>query len=259
MASVSNENQRKTALIFGGNGKVSRALTPLLTGATPPWKVYSIIRNPDQSPALEQLGAETLVQSVEDAGVEELAATIRKAHPDVAIWLAGAGGGDPSRTESVDHLGAIKAMDACAKEGIKRFIVVSALDIRDRNLEPPSWYDENDLKRSERIWTVIGPYMRAKFAADKELVTGNDKRKLDYTIVRPGQLTDEDAKGTISAGHVHLGNPVSRADVAQAIIETIKNDGTIGMAFDVLGGDKGIKEAIEQVVAQKADCFKGFY
>src|ERR1700761_9864141 len=99
--------------------------------------------------------------------------------------------------------------------------------------------------------------MRAKFAADKELVTGNDKRGLDFTIVRPGQLTDESPKGTISAGQVHLGSPVSRTDVAQVIIECIKNDATIGMAFDVLGGDTEIKEAIGQVVAEKADCFKG--
>jgi nucleoside-diphosphate-sugar epimerase len=249
----------KTALIVGGNGKVSRALTPLLSHAQPPWKVYSIIRNPDQSSSLEQLGAEPIVQSIEEASVDELATTFHKTHPDVVIWSAGAGGGDPSRTESVDHKGAIKVMDACAKGGIKRFIIVSALDLRDHNLDPPSWYNENDLQRSERVWKVIGPYMRAKFAADKELVTGNDKRGLDYTIVRPGQLTDNDAVGTVSAGRVHLGSAVSRTDVAQVIVECIKNDGTSGLAFDVVGGDQIVKQAIEQVVAEQADSFKGFY
>ncbi|KIW03621.1 uncharacterized protein PV09_05373 [Verruconis gallopava] len=250
----------KTALIIGGNGKVSRALTPLLTGATPAWKVYSLIRNPDQKSAVEALGAEPIVKSVEDASVDELAATFHKCLPvDVVIWSAGAGGGDRSRTESVDHLGAIKVMDACAKEHIKRFIIVSALDLRDRNLDPPSWYNDDDHQQSEKVWSAIGPYMRAKFAADKELVTGNDKRGLDYTIVRPGHLTDDGAKGTISAGHVHLGTPIARADVAQTILECIKNDGTIGMAFDVVGGEMAIKLAVEQVVAKGEDCFKGFY
>jgi nucleoside-diphosphate-sugar epimerase len=156
-----------TALIIGGSGKVSRQLTPLLAGATPPWTVYSLIRNPEQSASLEALGAKPIVQSIEDASVDELAATFHKLLPlDVVIWSAGAGGGDPSRTKSVDHLGAIKVMDAVAKEKIKRFVIVSALDLRDRNLDPPAWYNENDLQRSERVWSVIGPYMRAKVCWD---------------------------------------------------------------------------------------------
>jgi nucleoside-diphosphate-sugar epimerase len=209
---------------------------------------------------LEKLGAKPVVQSIEESSVDDLAATIHKLLPlDVVIWSAGAGGGDPSRTKSVDEEGAIKVMDACAKEGIKRFIIVSALDLRDRDLDPPSWYNESDVQRSQRVWSVIGPYMKAKFAADKDLVTNNDRRRLDYTIVRPGQLTDEDPKGTIDAGQVHLGAPITRADVAATIVECIRNDGTIGMAFDVVGGDMPVRQAVEQVVALKADAFKGNY
>ena len=187
----------KTALIFGGSGKVSRALTPLLTAATPPWTVYSVIRNSSQSASLQSLGAQPIVQSIEDSSVSDLASTIRKHAPDVVIWSAGAGGGDPSRTDTIDRKGAIKSFDACAEAGVKRYIIVSALDTRDREKSTPPWYDDDDKARSDRLWTAIGAYMHAKFDADKDLVTGNARRKLDYTIVRPGHLTEDPGKGMV--------------------------------------------------------------
>jgi nucleoside-diphosphate-sugar epimerase len=143
---------------------------------------------------------------------------------------------------------------------VKRYIIVSALDVRDREGKGvPGWYDDNDKQRSDRVWGAIGAYMKAKLDADTELVTGNEKRKLDYTIVRPGQLTEEKGVGTVKAGKVHLGTPISREDVASVVIETIKNDGTIGMAFDVVGGDIDIEKAVEGVVSGKEDTFVGYH
>jgi hypothetical protein len=72
-------------------------------------------------------------------------------------------------------------------------------------------------------------------------------------------LTDEPAKGTIDAGQVHLGAPISRADVAQVIVEVIKNDATIGLTFDVVGGNTQVKQAVEQTATEKADSFKGLF
>jgi nucleoside-diphosphate-sugar epimerase len=222
--------------------------------------VHSIIRSANQVSSLQALGATPIVQSIEDASVSDLASTIKSVNPDVVIWSAGAGGGDPSRTDSVDRKGAIKSMDATAEAGVERYIIVSALDVRNREGRAvPEWYDENDKQRSDRVWGAIGVYMKAKLDADTELVTGNEKRKLKYTIVRPGQLTEEPGVGTVNAGKVHLGSPISRVDVAQTIIEVIKNEGTIGMAFDIVGGDVPIKNAVEEVVAKKQDTFQGYY
>jgi nucleoside-diphosphate-sugar epimerase len=250
----------QTALIFGGSGKVSRQLTKLLASQTPPWKVYSIIRSAAQTESLTALGATPIVQSIEDSSVSSLAATIKKCAPNVVIWSAGAGGGDPSRTDKVDREGAIKSMDACAEAGVKRYIIVSALDMRDRDNKPvPDWYDKGDLERSDKIWGGIGAYMRAKLAADKELRTGNGKRGLDYTIVRPGGLTEEPGAGTVAAGKVHLSKQISREDVARVVFECIQNDGTIGMAFDAVGGNMPIADAVKKVVDNKEDCFEGYY
>jgi nucleoside-diphosphate-sugar epimerase len=176
------------------------------------------------------------------------------------IWSAGAGGGDPSRTDSVDRKGAIKSMDACASAGASRYIIVSALDVRNRDGKSvPTWYNDGDKERSDRVWGVIGAYMKAKLDADTELVSGNEKRGLRYTIVRPGQLTEEAGVGTVSAGKVHLGTPISREDVAKTVMECIENDGTIGMAFDVVGGNVDIKKAVDGVVSGKQDTFEGYH
>jgi nucleoside-diphosphate-sugar epimerase len=248
----------QTALIFGGSGKVSRQLTKLLTSQSPPWTVYSLIRSSAQTSSLEALGAKPIVQSIEDSSVSELASTIKKYNPNVIIWSAGAGGGDPSRTEKVDRDGAIKSMDAAAEAGVKRYIIVSAIDIRNRDKSVPDWYNEEDVKRSDGMWNSIGAYAKAKLGADTELRNGNSKRGLEYTIVRPGTLLDEPAAGKVDAGKVHLQKGISRADVAGVILETIKNKGTIGLAFDVVGGDTPVEEAVKKVADGKVDTFEGY-
>ena len=188
-------------LIFGGSGKVARHLTRILTSQTnPTHTVHSVIRKTEQVPDLESLGAKPVVQSIEESSVADLSKTISSLKPDYVVWSAGAGGGNPERTRAVDNEGAIKCMDAVAAAGIKRYIVVSAVDVRDRENKPvPSWYGPGDKERSDKVWGAIGPYMKAKFAADKELRTGNAKRELDYTIVRPGGLS-MDVSSLMSGG-----------------------------------------------------------
>ena len=182
-----------STLILGGSGQVARHLTRILTSQTSPaHTVHSVIRNPSQSPDIESLGGKPIVQSIEDCSAGDLAATMSSLRPDAVVWAAGAGGGNPERTQSVDRYGAIKCMDAAGQAGVKRYVVVSAIDVRDREAKPtPDWYDETSKDRSDKVWGFIEPYMRAKLAADRELRAGNGGRNLDYTIVRPGGLSNE--------------------------------------------------------------------
>lgn len=200
------------------------------------------------------------MQSIEEASVDDLAQTIKKCNPDVVVWSAGAGGGSPERTQTVDKEGAIKSFDATAQAGVKRYIIVSAIDVRDRENKPvPDWYNEDDRNRSDRVWGAIGVYMRAKFAADRDLVTNNARRGLDYTIIRPGGLSQDPGKGTIAAGKVHLGAMISREDVAAAIVAAMSEPKTIGLAIDMVGGDVPIEEAVRKVAEQKLNSFEGYY
>jgi nucleoside-diphosphate-sugar epimerase len=249
-----------TTLIFGGSGKVALHLTRILSNARPAHKVLNITRSATHSEGITAAGGHPVVASIEDASATELAALLREHKPDVVVWSAGAGGkGAPERTDRVDRQGAIDAMDASAEAGVKRFIMVSAIDVRDRSKPAPSWYSDEAKRRSDGGWSAIGRYMAAKLAADKELVTGNSRRKLDYTIVRPSGLTLDPATGKVDAGKVDITHSISREDVAYVLAEVINNDGTIGLAFDVVGGSTPIADAIKEVAEKKIDTFEGNY
>jgi len=109
------------------------------------------------------------------------------------------------------------------------------------------------------VWSAIGPYMQAKLAADRSLVTENERRKLEFTIVRPGGLSNDPGKGTVDAGRVHLDTMISREDVASVVVECLKTDGTKGLAFDCVGGDTPIADAVAGIAKGKVDCFGGRY
>jgi nucleoside-diphosphate-sugar epimerase len=247
-----------TTLILGGSGKVARHLTRQLVAQS--YTVHSVIRNSAHSSDLQSLGAKPIVQSIEESSVSDLASTIKSCGPDVVVWSAGAGGGNPERTKTVDQEGAIKSFDACKEAGVSRYIIVSAVDVRDRSKNKyPEWYDDESKTRSDKVWGAIGAYMEAKLQADKNLRTQNDRRGLDYTIVRPGGLSTDSGVGKVSAGKVSLEKTISREDVASVIIECIKNKGTVGMAFDVVGGNTPIQQAVQDVVDAKVDTFEGQY
>ena len=151
-------------------------------------------------------------------------------------------------------------MDAAADAGVKRYIMVSAVDVRDREGKPePEWYNDADRERSNKSWGAIGAYYKAKYTADRNLVTQNDQRGLQYTIVRPGGLSEEPSTGNIDAGKIHISPTIPREDVARAVVEVWKNDGTIGLAIDMVGGEKPIKDAIAEVAKGKIDTFVGRY
>lgn len=249
---------QKTILIFGGNGKTARALTPLLVAQS--HKVHSIIRNPNQSSGLEDLGAKVIIQDLEQTSVEDLTSTIRSVQPDVLVWCAQGTYGVPGGAEAIDHQAAVRSFDAAAAAGVKRYVSVSALDVRDRAGKPtPPWYSEQDMQGSERLWKVLEPYMEAKLKADRELVSGNERRGLSWTIVRPGRLVDDPGSGRCEAGRVHFGKAISREDVARVVVACIRDEGTAELAFDVVGGDTEVNEAVRNVAEKREDCFEGFY
>lgn len=241
-------------LIYGGAGKVAQHLTRLLS-ALPSHTVHNIIRSPAQAPLITSLGGHPIVSSIETSTVQDMAATMLSTNATAIIWSAGAGGGNPDRTRAVDRDGAIKCMHAAAQAGVKRFIMVSAVDVRDRAAPEPEWYDDADRERSAGMWGAIGPYMAAKLEADRELV--KEDGGLEWTIVRPGGLSEEPGMGRVEAGKVHIGRRISREDVAGVVVECLRESGTVGLAFDVVGGETGIGEAVRGVVEGRVDTFEG--
>ena len=165
---------------------------------------------------------------------------------DGIICSAGAGGkGGKERIWAVDSESAVRAYDAAEQAGVRRFVPVSAIDVRNRDKAPPEWYTKEDLDRSDWIWKTIPEYMKAKLAAEEDLYKRAEK--LDWTVIRPSGLTNDPGTGKVALGKAPL-TTIPREDVARVVVACTLEKGTIGKALDLSAGDTPIEEAIKGVL-----------
>jgi nucleoside-diphosphate-sugar epimerase len=167
----------KRVVILGGHGKVALLAAPRLVSAG--YRVDSVIRSPAQATDVEAAGGNPVVLDIENASVDQLAELFAGAA--AIVFSAGAGGGSPARTEAVDHVAAVRAMDAAAQAGVERFVIVSYATVG------------IDLDRVDPADSFY-PYVVAKHAADAHLRDTD----LDYTILGPGLLTLSPATGSVT-------------------------------------------------------------
>jgi uncharacterized protein YbjT (DUF2867 family) len=206
-------------VIVGGHGKIAMRLEKILAerGDSP----RGIIRKTEQADELEKIGAEPIVLDIEN--VDDIDDGFAGA--EAVVFAAGAGpGSGPARKLTVDYGGAVKSVQAAIDKEIRRFVIVSAIGVN----HPDRWSDE------------MKPYYEAKADADKFVAESG----LDYTVVRPGGLTDDPGTGKVSVGDDLPGGSVSRDDVALVVAEALRADNTIGKAFDLVGGETPVAEAI---------------
>jgi uncharacterized protein YbjT (DUF2867 family) len=208
-------------VIAGGHGKIALQLERMLAdrGDRP----VGLIRNPDQVADLEQAGAEPVVLDLEQASVSDVAQVVHGA--DAVVFAAGAGpDSGNARKETVDKGAAILLAEAAEQAGVRTYVLVSSMGTE--SADPDS--DE-----------VFQVYLRAKKAAEDDL-RGRD---LDWTIVRPGRLTDDPETGKVRLGKLEPGE-ITRADVARVLVGVLDTPGTAGKTFDALGGDQPVEEAL---------------
>jgi uncharacterized protein YbjT (DUF2867 family) len=207
-------------VIVGGHGQIAMRLAKLLAGRGD--SPRGIIRKTEQADDLEAIGAEPIVLDIEN--VDDIADAF--AGSDAVVFAAGAGpGSGPARKLTVDYGGAVKAVDAAIAKQIRRFLIVSAIGAN----HPERWSQQTK------------PYYEAKADADKFVAESG----LDYTIVRPGGLTDDPGTGKVQmAEQLETGGTVTRDDVALVLAECLNAPNTVGKAFDLLNGDTPVAEAI---------------
>jgi uncharacterized protein YbjT (DUF2867 family) len=207
-------------LVAGGHGKIGLRLLKLLAERGD--RARGLIRNPDQAPDLEAVGAEAVVFDLEHG--DGLAEHVRGA--DAVVFAAGAGpGSGPERKRTMDLGGAVKLIDAAKEAGVRRYLMVSSIGAHD----PSSGSGP------------MAPYLEAKHEADEALIASG----LDYTIVRPGSLTDDPGTGRVTVT-TEFGNRgrVPRDDVAAALLAALELDNTIGTAFELFEGETPVEEAL---------------
>jgi uncharacterized protein YbjT (DUF2867 family) len=207
-------------IVIGGHGKVALQLARILTHRGD--DVSSVFRNPDHSDDVAATGAKPVTADVERLDTNELAGLL--GGHDAVVFSAGAGGGNPARTYAVDRDAAIRVIDAAARAGVKRFVMVSYFAAG-----PDHGVPQGD---------PFFPYAEAKAAADAHLRASD----LDWTVLGPGRLTLDAATGRIELGKGK--GKVSRADVALVVAAALGDDSTIGRTIDFNNGDIPIAEAL---------------
>ena len=214
-------------VIAGGHGKVALLLERLLAQRGD--QAVGLIRNPAQVAAVQQAGAEAAVCDLEAASAGDVAMLLSGAGAVVFAAGAGAGSGAP-RKDSVDRGASVLLADAAERAGVRRFVQVSSMGAG----QPPR-------PGTDEVWAA---YITAKTAAEDDLRS----RDLDWTILRPGRLTDAPATGLIrlAAAPVPRG-PVPRADVAAVIAALLDEPGTRHQTLELIGGDTPVAAAVRGI------------
>ncbi|KUN76160.1 SDR family oxidoreductase [Streptomyces griseoruber] len=212
-------------VIAGGHGRIALRLERLLAGRGD--EVAGIVRKAEQAGDLRAAGAEPVVLDLESASVEEVAERLRGA--DAAVFAAGAGpGSGVARKDTVDKGAAVLFADAAVRAGVRRFVVVSSM-----GADPEHPGQE-----------VFDVYLRAKGEADA-YVRGLDS--LDWTILRPGLLTDDPGTGLVRL-EAHTGRgPVPRDDVAAVLAELVDTPATSGLTLELISGSAPVSVAVKSV------------
>jgi uncharacterized protein YbjT (DUF2867 family) len=206
-------------VVLGGHGQIARQLLARLAARGD--HARGIVRNPDHADDLREIGAEPAIGDVERESIAPLVAGA-----DAVVMAAGAGpGSGPERKRTVDLGGALKLIDAAKVNGVPRYVMVSAIGAGD----------------PESATGPMSAYQQAKADADAALVASG----LDFTIVRPGRLTDDPGTGRVEAAE-HLGRrgSITRADTAAVLLAVLDAPSAIGRTFEVLEGETPIAEAI---------------
>jgi uncharacterized protein YbjT (DUF2867 family) len=209
--------------IVGGNGQVARHVIPQLVadGHDP----VALVRNPAYKHDLEQLGAHVRMLDIEQDEVDHFAAAF--ADCDAVVFTAGGGpDGNIDRKRTVDLGGSLKSIEAARQAGIDRFVQISAM-----NVDRPVPDD------AEPVWRA---YVEAKRDADAALRDSG----LDWTILRPGRLTDGDGTGRVALGEDVGRGEIPRADVAAVVVAVLDDPTSIGRQWNVIGGQMPVDEAV---------------
>lgn len=213
-------------LVAGAAGNTARRLIKKLVKNG--HLVRGLVRKKQQFSMVQEDGAEPVLVDLEN---DDPSGAVGDAVDgcDAIVFAAGAGpGSGGARKETMDYGGAVKLIEAAEHRGASRYLMLSAMGVT--NIDTAS--------------ETMRPYLSAKARADERLRASG----LNYTIVRPGHLTDEPGTGRIRAAtSLNDSGDIPREDVAEILAAALDTENTYGKTFEVLSGETPIHEALAAV------------
>jgi uncharacterized protein YbjT (DUF2867 family) len=213
-------------VIAGGHGQIALRLTKLLSGDG--HEVVGVVRNPDHEADIAAAGGQAAVLDLEQADASAVAKVLAGA--DVAIFAAGAGpGSGNARKDTVDRGAAALFADAAQQAGVRRHLQVGSMGA-----------DRADSLTDDSTFTI---YLKAKWAAEQDLRA----RDLDWTILRPGGLTDDPGTGKVQLADKTGNGRISRDDVALVLAGLCDTPASIGRTLELIAGETPVSEALNSL------------
>lgn len=195
--------------LFGATGGTGREVLEQALAAG--HAVKALARDPSKlvpRDGLTVIPGDVLDQAAADACVEGT---------DAVICVLGTKPGN----EPVEAPGTERILAAMGKHGVKRLVAVSSMGVGDS-------IEQINLAFRVIMNLTLKRIMQAKEAQER-LIMASDT---DWTIVRPGGLTDGPRTGNYRAGtdkSIKAGR-VARADVAEYVLRQLADDGCVRQA-----------------------------
>ncbi|WP_224484902.1 SDR family oxidoreductase [Robertkochia aurantiaca] len=204
-------------LVAGATGTTGNIIVHLLKESDN-YEPVAMVRKKEQTAQFQAKGIETVLADL----TEDVSHAVKGTGK--VIFAAGSKG---KNLEEVDKEGAKKLVDAAEKHGLKKFVMLSSIGADD-----PESHSE------------LSDYLKAKKSADEHLRNSS----ISYTIVRPGQLSNDEGTGKIRYGKSidHKGD-IPRADVAKTLVTALDESKADHKTFEILKGDTPIEEALKKV------------
>lgn len=208
-------------LIVGANGKTGTRISKLLK-ASDKFEPLAMIRDKEQESKFKDLGVATRLGNLE----KEHIGLVQDV--DRIIFAAGAGGeSSKEKTIIIDQESAKRLIDVAKLKGVKKFVMLSSI-----GAGHPEDSDE------------LQDYLKAKQAADEHLMDSG----LEYTIVRPGTLNDNEGQGKIEwKKQFDKPGEISRDDVAQVLVDVLPTQIASGKTFEIIEGSTVIDQALKSI------------
>ncbi|PWH84734.1 SDR family oxidoreductase [Brumimicrobium oceani] len=209
-------DKKQSVLVAGANGTTGRIVVELLKNSDK-YEPVALVRRPDQQKSFEQYNVSTILGDLES----DLSNTIKNV--DKAIFAAGSGG---KNVKAVDQEGAKHFTDVVKNAGAKKFVMLSSMGADNPSVMPE-----------------LEDYLKAKHNADEHLRSSG----LNYSIVRPGALTDKNGTDKIELQE-KLGKhgEISRSDVAKTLVDSLEDDVRHNQTFEIISGETPIIEALRK-------------
>jgi len=205
-------------LVAGANGTTGKKIVNLLNESQY-FNPIAMVRKEEQIAYFKAKNIETVLADLE----QDVSVAFNKTI-DKVVFAAGSGG---KKVVEVDQEGAKRLIDASNKNNVKKFVMLSSM-----GADQPQQAEQ------------LQDYLKAKHNADEYLKSSG----LNYSIVRPGSLTNGDLTNKIQLDtKLNKSGEISRNDVAQTLVRSLNDDVANNATFEILKGETLIGDALNKV------------